>query len=118
MCMSFLLIKNLLPVLAVVLTLFLGGVFAVLLSGLGGYGDRLSVLTIGGGFIAAIVTSWLGAALLERRWVAAILFSLPLAVALTITAGAQQWWRCVTVLGCMAVSFAVVRQFQFDRRRS
>lgn len=116
MCMSFL-ITHLFPILAVVLALFLGGLFAVLLSGFGGYASRLSVLSVAGGFLAAIIISWLGAVLLQTRWLAAVLFSVPMAVGISFAAMSHQWWRCVIVFACAVVPFALVGLFQFDHRK-
>ena len=114
--MPLIIFTNLFPILAVVLALFCGALFAVLLSGFGGYASRLSVLSMGGGFLAAIIISWLGAVLLQTRWLAAILFSLPLAVGISFAAMSHQWWRCVIVFACAVVPFALVGLFRFDHR--
>ena len=116
MCMP-LLLTNLFPILVVVLALFSGGLFAVLLTGFGGFVDNLSVLSVAGGFLAAIIISWLGAVLLQTRWLAAILFSVPMAVGISFAAMSHQWWRCVILFACAVVPFVVIGLLQFDRRK-
>jgi hypothetical protein len=99
------------------LALFLGGLFAMMLSGFGPLAARLSVGSVGGALLAAVVVSWLGGALLQRRWLAAILFAVPMAVGLSLAAISQQWWRCLVLSACIAVPFVVVGQLRFDRRK-
>jgi hypothetical protein len=99
------------------LALFLGGVFGMMLSGFGIYAARLSVGSVGGAFVAAIIISWLGAVVLQTRWLAAILFSLPMALGILFAASSHQWWRCLAAFACIAVPFAMVGLFRFDDRK-
>jgi hypothetical protein len=99
------------------LALFLGGVFGMMLSGFGIYAARLSVGSVGGAFVAAILISWLGAVVLPTRWLGAILFSAPMALGILFAASSHQWWRCLAVFACIAVPFALAGLFRFDDRK-
>jgi hypothetical protein len=100
------------------LALFLGGIFGMALSGFGPCAARLSVASIGGALVAAVIISWLGAVLLRARWLAALLFSLPMAVGILFAALAQHWGRCIAMFACIVVPFAVVGLFRADRRKT
>jgi hypothetical protein len=108
---------NIFAIFAGVLALFLGGVFGVMLSGFGIHAARLSVGSVGGALVAAIIISWLGAVVLHTRWLAAILFSLPMALGILFAARSHQWWSCVAVFACIVVPFALAGLFRFDDRR-
>jgi hypothetical protein len=92
--------------------------FSMVLSGYGPFAARLSAGSITGAVVAALTVSWLGAVLLQTRWLASLLFSSPLILALLFTSLSQQWGRCIALLACIVVSFAVVGLLGFDRRKS
>jgi len=92
-------------------------VFGMMLSGVGIYAARLSLGSVGGALVAAISISWLGAVVLQTRWLAAILFSVPMALSLLFAARSHQWWRCLAAFACIAVPFAMVGLFRFDDRK-
>ena len=100
------------------LALFLSALFAMRLGGMGPLGARLSVGSLGGAVAAGVAVAWLGGALLQTRWLAAILFSLPMALFLVLACISQQWWRGVALLACMVLPFVVVGRLRFDRRQS
>ena len=89
----------------------------MILSGFGPWGARLSVGSIGGALVVAVIISWLGAVLLQARWLAALLFSLPMALGILFAALSQQWGRCIAMFACLVVPFAAVGLFRFDRRK-
>ena len=99
------------------LALLLGGIFGMTLSGFGPCAARLSVGSIGGALVAAVIISWLGAVLLQARWLAALLFSLPMALGIMFAALSQHWGRCIAMVACIVVPFAVVGLFRVDRRK-
>jgi hypothetical protein len=53
--------------------------------------------------------------LLQARWLAALLFSLPMALGILFAGLSQQWGRCLAMAACIVVPFAVVGLFRFDR---
>ena len=108
---------KILAILTAGLALFLGGVFGMMLSGFGIFAARLSVGSVGGALAAAIVISWLGAVVLQTRWLAAILFSFPMSLGILFAASSREWSRCVAVLACIVVPFAMVGLFRFDDRK-
>jgi hypothetical protein len=110
-------LKRFLPFGAAGLALVLGGIFAVSMSGLG-EASRPALGLIVVALIAAVVISWLGAVLLQTRWLAAVLFSAPIAAGLPFAAISHQWSRCFALLACVILPFAVVGLFRFDHRRS
>ena len=107
-----------LPIVVGGLALFLSALFAMRLGGMGPLGARLSVRSLGGAVAAGVAVAWLGVALLQTRWLAAILFSLPMALFLVLACISQQWWRGVALLACMVLPFVVVGRLRFDRRQS
>jgi hypothetical protein len=108
---------KILSVLSAGLALLLGGIFGTMLSGFGPFAAQLSVASIGGALVAALITAWLGAVLLKTRWLASLLFSAPFVVGLLFAALSQQWGRCLAMLPCVAVSFTVVGLFTADGRK-
>ena len=106
-----------LPNVAAGLALVLGGIFGMMLGDVGPCAARLSVGSIGGALAAGIIVSWLGAVFLQTRWLAALLFSLPMALVVLVPAISYQWWRCFALLACIVVPFAVVGLFRFDHRK-
>jgi amino acid permease len=106
------------PMLSVGLAVFLGCLFSMMLGGFGPCAASLSAKSIGGALVAAFIVSWLGAVFLQTRWLAALLFSSPLFLALPFAAQSQQWGRCIALFACMVVPFAVVALFGFDRRKT
>jgi len=99
------------------LALFLGGAFGMMLSGFGIFAARLSVGSVGGALVAAIIISWLGAVVLQTRWLAAILFSSPMALGILFAARSHQGWRCLAVFAGFVVPFAMAGLFRFDDRK-
>jgi hypothetical protein len=99
------------------LALFLGSLFGMMLSGIGPFAARLSVGSIGGALAAGVIVSWLGAVFLQTRWLAALLFSVPMAMVILFPAMSYQWWRCFALFACIVVPFAVVGLFRFDHRK-
>ena len=99
------------------LALVFGGIFGMMLSGYGICAARLSVSSVGGALVAAVVLSWLGAVALRTRWLAAILFSLPMVLGFLLAAAAQRWGRCGAIFPCIVASFAVVAMFRVDHRK-
>jgi len=108
--------RNNLAILAAALAVFLGGLFAMMLSGFGPVAAALSVGSVGGGLLAAVIISWLGGVLLHKRWLAAFLFSVPMAFGIAFAAMTHQWWRCLALAACIVAPFVVVGQLSFDRR--
>jgi hypothetical protein len=99
------------------LALLAGGLFSMMLGGFGFCAARLSVSSVGGAFVAAVSISWIGAVALRTRWLATILFSLPMALGFLVAAAGQRWWRCAAIFPCIAASIAVVAKFRFDHRK-
>ena len=97
--------------------LLFGGIFSMMLGDYGMCAARLSVASVGGAFVAAVIISWLGAVALRTRWLTAVLFSLPMVLGFLVAAAAQRWWRCAAIFPCIAVSFVVVAMFRFDHRK-
>ena len=95
----------------------MGSMFGTMLSGIGPCAARLSVASIGGALAAGIIVSWLGAVFLQTRWLAALLFSLPMALVVLFPALSHQWWRCLALFACIVVPFAVVGLFGFGHRK-
>jgi hypothetical protein len=112
MCMT-----RILPKVSVGLALLLGSLFGMMLGGVGPCAARLSVGSIGGALAAGIIVSWLGAVFLQTRWLAALLFSLPMALVVLVPAMSYQWWRCFALLACIVVPFALVGLLRFDHRK-
>jgi hypothetical protein len=108
---------RILPNLSVGLALFLGSMFGMMLGGVGPCAARLSIGSIGGALAAGIIVSWLGAVFLKTRWLAALLFSLPMGLVILPPAMSFQWWRCFALFACIVVPFAVVGLFRFDHRK-
>jgi uncharacterized membrane protein len=108
---------RILPKVSAGLALLLGSLFGMMLAGVGPCAARLSVGSIGGALAAGIIVSWLGAVFLQTRWLAALLFSLPMALVVLVPAISYQWWRCFALLACIVVPFAVVGLFRFDHRK-
>jgi hypothetical protein len=106
-----------LPMMSVGLALFLGALFSLMLGGFGPGAARLSVGTVSGALVGAFVVSWVGAVFLETRWLASLLFSVPLLLAMSVPALSHQWGRCLAMFACVVVSFLVVALFGRDRRR-
>jgi hypothetical protein len=104
-------------ILAAGLALFLGSLFGMMLGGFGICAARLSVVSVGGTLLAALIISWLGAVTLRRRWLAAILFSIPMALGFLFAAMSHDWGRCGVVFACIVVSFAVVLLFSIQPQR-
>lgn len=99
------------------LALLLGGIFGMMLGGYGICAARLSVTSVGEALAAAVILSWLGAVALRTRWLAAILFSLPMALGFLFAAAAHRWGRCAAIFPCIVASFGVVAMFRVDRRK-
>ena len=107
-----------LPRLSVGLALLGGVLFSMVLSGFGPFAARLSVGSIGGALVTAVVVSWLGAVFLQTRWLASLLFSSPLILGLLYAAQSQQWSRCLALFACLVVPFVVVGLCGSDRRKA
>ena len=99
------------------LAVVLGGLFAMVLGGFGPCAAGLSVGSIGGALVAGVIVSWLGAVLLQTRWLAALLFALPMTLGFLAAALSHQGWRCVAVLGSILLPFAAVGMFRVDHRK-
>ena len=108
---------RILPNVSVGLALLSGSIFGMMLGGVGPCAARLSAASIGGALAAGIIVSWLGAVFLQTRWLAALLFSLPMALVVLFPALSHQWWRCLALFACIVVPFAVVGVFRFDQRK-
>src|SRR5688500_1186487 len=70
----------------------LGGIFAAPLSGFGMSTAHLSLITVTGALLAAILSSWIGAMVHRTASLAALLFSAPMAVGLVFAVISRQWW--------------------------
>jgi len=81
---------RILPNVSVGLALLLGSLFGTMLSGIGPCAARLSAASIGGALAAGIIVSWLGAVFLQTRWLAALLYSLPMALVVMFPALSHQ----------------------------
>jgi hypothetical protein len=94
-----------------------GAIVGVLLSGFGIWTPHLSFITVGGALVAALIISWVGAVALQRAPLAALLFSIPIALAIGFAAIARQWSACIALLACMIIPFAALALYQFDQRK-
>jgi hypothetical protein len=97
--------------------LLLGGIFAALVSGFGMSTPHLSLITVTGALLAAILSSWIGAVVLRTASRAALLFSAPMAAGLVFAVISRQWWACATLLVCMFIPFAALTLYRFDQRK-
>jgi hypothetical protein len=94
-----------------------GAIVGALLSGFGIWTPHLTFITVAGALIASIVVSWVGAVAPQRAPLAALLFSVPIVLAIGFAAVARQWWGCVALLACMIIPFAALALYQFDPRK-
>ncbi|MCI0744613.1 MAG: hypothetical protein L0Y58_04325 [Verrucomicrobia subdivision 3 bacterium] len=97
--------------------LLLGGVFGLLLSGFGVWAPHVSMGSVAGALVAGAAISWVGAVLLQTRWLAAALFSLPLALGVVFAAMSHRWWGCAGLLAAIAIPFVALGIYQFDQRK-
>jgi hypothetical protein len=97
--------------------LLLGGIFAALLSGFGMLTPHLSLLTVTGALLAAILSSWIGAVVLRTASLAALLFAGPMMVGLVFAVISRQWWGGAVLLACMFIPFAALALYRFDQRK-
>ena len=101
---------------AAVLALVLGGLFGMALSGFGFRTAHVSVLSVGGALVAAVVISWVSAVALQTPWLAAALFSVPMAVGVVFAAMSHHWWACAVLLVSILIPFVALALYQFDQR--
>lgn len=95
----------------------LGVVVGVLLSGFGIWAPYVSFISVTGALASALLISWVGAVALQRAPLAALLFSVPLAVGIGFAAFARHWWASGVLVACMIIPFAALTLFRFDQRK-